>query len=133
MRLSAVIFDAHPQLRGRDHPSTKQCSHGGDQPVGLWFQNNRSPRPLPEGAVDAPAMEDERYAPVRKTAADRRAVGGPQLEIQRASRQIRMIRELQGAIQSRSGENTRACCLQTFLCVEADQGLVLNKKDASTG
>ena len=88
----------------------EQGSYDSDQSVGFWLEHDGSRWPLPEGAVDAPAMEDERYAPVRKTAADSRAVGGPEVEIQHAGRQVRVIRELQGAIQARSSENPSARC-----------------------
>jgi hypothetical protein len=71
----------------------KQRSYGSDQSVGFWLEHDGSRWPLPEGAVDGPAMKDEGYTPVRQTAADSRAIGVPQVEIQHGSRQVRMICE----------------------------------------
>jgi len=47
-------------------------------------------------------MEDEGYAPIRKSTANKRAVSGPQVEIQHASRQVRMIsRSLRSVLVAR--------------------------------
>ena len=108
---------------------SEQPNDARDQAVSGRFQYHRRRRPLPEGAIKTPGVEDERNAAVDELPAYSGAVGVSEVKVQNAGRKVGVTSQVERLVQSGGGQYRRAGILEAFCDVKANQGFVLDHED----
>lgn len=99
---------------------SEQPNDARDQEVRGRLQDHRRRRPLPEGAIKTPGVEDEGDAAVEELPTHSGAVGVSKVKVQHTGRNVGVTGQIERRVQSGSGKHRRAGILEAARDVDAN-------------